>query len=110
MLSIAIVSNISETKIVNTLLLNSKTPSEMKKDFFDPSAAIFILPVFKNVTHLPPFMGMLFALGILWVVTEFVLRKKPSAFRSKYSVYRALEKVDMPSVLFFLGRCLGCCE
>ncbi len=75
--------------------------------FFTGLGGLASVPIFKTLTHLPPFMGMLFALGILWVVTEFVLRKKPSAFRSKYSVYRALEKVDMPSVLFFLGILLA---
>lgn len=65
------------------------------------------VPLFKALTHLPPFMGMLLALGVLWVVTEFVLRKKPAEFRSRHSVYRALEKVDMPSVLFFLGILLA---
>lgn len=68
---------------------------------------LLLVPIFKTVTHLPPFMGMLFSLGILWVVTEFVLLKKPAAFKSNHSVYRALEKVDMPSVLFFLGILLA---
>jgi Na+/H+ antiporter NhaD/arsenite permease-like protein len=85
----------------------TKTKRDKMIIFFTGLGGLASVPIFKTLTHLPPFMGMLFALGILWVVTEFVLRKKPSAFRSKYSVYRALEKVDMPSVLFFLGILLA---
>lgn len=65
------------------------------------------VPIFKTVTHLPPFMGMLLALGILWVIAEYVLKAKHDDFRNKHSVYRALERVDMPSVLFFLGILLA---
>jgi Na+/H+ antiporter NhaD/arsenite permease-like protein len=65
------------------------------------------VPIFKTVTHLPPFMGMLLALGVLWLVSELLLKDKEEHFRKNYSVYKALEKVDMPSVLFFLGILLA---
>lgn len=85
----------------------AKTKRDKMIIFLTGIGGLASVPIFKTITHLPPFMGMLFALGILWVVTEFILRKKPTAFRSKHSVYRALEKVDMPSVLFFLGILLA---
>ena len=68
---------------------------------------LLFVPIFKSVTHLPPFMGMLLALGILWLVSELLLKDKEEHFRKNYSVYKALEKVDMPSVLFFMGILLA---
>lgn len=75
--------------------------------FFTGIGGLLFVPLFKTVTHLPPFMGMLLSLGLLWLVTELILKKKEEKFRNEYSVYRALEKVDMPSVLFFLGILLA---
>lgn len=65
--------------------------------------ALVFVPVFKTVTHLPPFLGILFGLGILWVVTEIIHKKKNDADKDVYSVVHALRKADTPSVLFFLG-------
>ncbi len=61
------------------------------------------VPVFKTITHLPPFMGILLGVGILWVVTEIIHRNKNEADKGIYSVVHALRKADVPSVLFFLG-------
>ncbi len=65
--------------------------------------ALIFVPFFKTITHLPPFLGILFGLGILWVVTEIIHRKKNDADKDVYSVVHALRKADVPSVLFFLG-------
>jgi Na+/H+ antiporter NhaD/arsenite permease-like protein len=65
--------------------------------------ALVFVPVFKTITHLPPFMGMLFGLGILWLVTEIIHKKKNDTDKDAYSVVQALRKADVPSVLFFLG-------
>ena len=61
------------------------------------------VPIFKTVTHLPPYMGMLLGLGILWIVTEIMHRKKSRAVRSQLNVLHVLQKIDTASVLFFLG-------
>jgi Na+/H+ antiporter NhaD/arsenite permease-like protein len=66
------------------------------------SALVFV-PVFKTVTHLPPFMGMLFGLGVLWVMVEILHKGKEDEHKTKYSVVQALRKIDVPSILFFLG-------
>lgn len=66
------------------------------------SALIFV-PVFKTLTHLPPFMGMLFGLGIMWLLTEFIHHKKDEIDKNNLSVLFALRKIDTPSILFFLG-------
>ncbi len=65
--------------------------------------ALLFVPVFKTVTHLPPFMGILFGLAVLWIVTEIMHRNKSSRERKEYSVIGVLTKIDVPSVLFFLG-------
>ena len=68
---------------------------------------LIFVPIFKTVTHLPPFMGMMFSLGILWLVTDFMHRKKSFEIRRKLSVIGVFKKVDIASVLFFLGILLA---
>lgn len=64
---------------------------------------LLFIPVFKYLTHLPPYLGMLGCLGLLWVVSEWIHLRKPENERSKYSAASALTKIDTPSMLFFLG-------
>lgn len=66
-------------------------------------ACLLFVPVFKTITHLPPYMGMLFGLTVLWFTTEFIHKSKTVEEKSHYSVLHALTKIDTPSVLFFLG-------
>ncbi|MGZ2371159.1 sodium:proton antiporter NhaD [Ancylomarina sp. YFZ004] len=66
-------------------------------------SALLFVPVFKTVTHLPPYLGMLFGLGIMWVVTEIMHRNKGKEYKSRLNVTGVLKKVDVPTVLFFLG-------
>jgi Na+/H+ antiporter NhaD/arsenite permease-like protein len=66
-------------------------------------SALLFVPAFKVVTHLPPFMGMLFSLGVVWVFTEILGRKRNLGDKSNLSVLYALRKIDTPSILFFLG-------
>jgi len=68
---------------------------------------LLFVPVFKTLTHLPPFMGILFSLGVLWVVTELIHKNKPTEHRHNLSVASVIRKVDTPSVLFFLGILLA---
>jgi len=68
---------------------------------------LLLVPVFKMVTHLPPFMGMLLGLGLLWIVTLVLHRSKEPEQKGKLSVSQALQRIDMPSVLFFLGILLA---
>jgi Na+/H+ antiporter NhaD/arsenite permease-like protein len=67
---------------------------------------IFV-PVFKTLTHMPPFMGMLLALGIIWFVSSMIHAGKHPEVRYKYSVTKALQKIDTSSILFFLGILLA---
>jgi Na+/H+ antiporter NhaD/arsenite permease-like protein len=64
---------------------------------------LLLVPVFKTVTHLPPYMGMLMGLGIMWVITEIIHHAKDTQDKHFLSVLYALRKIDTPSILFFLG-------
>ncbi len=68
---------------------------------------LILVPVFKQVTHLPPFMGILFGLGILWFAGEFLHRSKAPASRQHLTVAHALSRIDLSSVLFFVGILLA---
>ncbi len=68
---------------------------------------LIFVPVFKTLTHLPPFMGMLLALGFMWIITTLIHKSKQPEYAEKYTVARALQRVDTPSILFFLGILLA---
>ncbi|MBT1704662.1 sodium:proton antiporter NhaD [Chryseosolibacter indicus] len=65
------------------------------------------VPVFKVITHLPPYIGMMAGLGIMWVVSELIHPKLDEVSRKKYTAAGALSRIDVPSVLFFLGILLA---
>lgn len=69
--------------------------------------ALLSVPIFKTVTHLPPFMGILLGLGVMWLLTEFIHSDKDDVDKGPRSVQYALQRVDSPSVLFFLGILLA---
>ncbi len=71
--------------------------------FFIGIGALLFVPVFKTITHLPPFMGVLFGLGVMWFITELIHSSKDEEDKDVLSVVHALRKIDSPSVLFFLG-------
>jgi Na+/H+ antiporter NhaD/arsenite permease-like protein len=65
------------------------------------------VPLFKSVTHLPPFMGILFGLGILWLVGELLHRNKEEEEKAHLTLVHALMKIDMSSIVFFIGILLS---
>ena len=65
------------------------------------------VPIFKTVTHLPPYMGMMLVLGGIWVASEVLHSDKDEADRQKYTAAYALSRIDAPSILFFLGILLA---
>ena len=71
--------------------------------FFIGIACLLFVPVFKTITHLPPYMGMLLSLGIMWVLTELLHSKKDIEEKGNLSVNHAIRKIDTPSILFFFG-------
>lgn len=71
--------------------------------FLTGITALIMMPLFKYVTHLPPYMGILIGLGILWIITELMHSKKENKVRHSYSVAQALRKIDTATLLFFFG-------
>ena len=69
--------------------------------------ALVFVPVFKTVTHLPPYIGMLMGLGVLWVVSELINPHADEAARRPFTAAGALSRIDSSSVLFFLGILLA---
>lgn len=69
--------------------------------------SLLFVPVFKTITHLQPYMGILFGLGLMWIITELIHSEKDEQEKGFLSVNHALRKVDTPSVLFFLGILLS---
>lgn len=82
---------------------NTITPSERKTIFFLGVGGLIFVPIFKTITHLPPFVGMLLVLGVLWVFTEIYYNKKMLEKAKEHRLPMVLSRIDMPSILFFLG-------
>jgi len=66
---------------------------------------IVFVPIFKTITHLPPYMGMMLGLGIVWLVSEYIHPEEDFSEERKhlYSPHQALSRIEMSSILFFLG-------
>jgi Na+/H+ antiporter NhaD/arsenite permease-like protein len=80
-------------------LLSSKTM------LFLGLGMIVSVPVFKTLTHLPPYVGMMLALGVVWLVSEYIHPEEDfsSSRRHLYSAHKALSRIEISSILFFLG-------
>jgi len=87
--------------------IDPTTPFERNLIFYMGVAGLLFVPVFKTVTHLPPYVGMLLSLGVLWLVTEILHRSKNHEQKSALSVIGVLKKVDVPTIFFFLGILLA---
>ena len=83
------------------------TPNERKTVFIIGISCLLFVPIFKTITHLPPYMGIVFGLGLMWVLTEMVHSGKDEGEKGLLSVNHALRKIDTPSILFFLGILLA---
>jgi Na+/H+ antiporter NhaD/arsenite permease-like protein len=75
--------------------------------FFLGLGILVAVPAFKTVTHLPPFMGILFGLGILWMVGELMHRDKEEDEKKHLTLVHALTRIDMTSIVFFVGILLA---
>ena len=85
--------------VVAERLLSSKTM------LFLGLGMIVSVPIFKTITHLPPYIGMMFALGVVWLVSEYIHPEEDfsSSKRHLYSAHKALSRIEISSILFFLG-------
>ncbi|PPK85295.1 sodium/proton antiporter (NhaD family) [Neolewinella xylanilytica] len=80
-------------------LLSSKTM------LFLGLGMIVFVPIFKTITHLPPYLGMMLSLGVVWLVSEYIHPEEDftEERKVKYSAHNALSRIEMSSILFFLG-------
>ena len=80
-------------------LLSSKTM------LFLGLGMIVSVPIFKTLTHLPPYVGMMLALGVVWLVSEYIHPEEDFSKerRHLYSAHKALSRIEISSILFFLG-------
>jgi Na+/H+ antiporter NhaD/arsenite permease-like protein len=84
-----------------------KLSPENKVMFFAGIGGLVFVPIFKQTTHLPPYIGMMLALGVVWVLADVIHRKKDNEDQKRFSASNALMRIDMPSLLFFLGILLA---
>ena len=82
---------------------NSSTARERNLVLIIGLLSLLFVPLFKTWTGLPPFMGMLFSLGMMWLITEIIHSEKDTIDKDHLSVNFAIRKIDTPSILFFLG-------
>ncbi len=83
---------------------SSITPREKKIIFVLGVAALVFVPIFKSITHLPPFVGVLLGLGVIWVYTEVMYQNKRNVEEHmKHRITRVLSHIDLSTILFFLG-------
>ena len=96
----------TQTKTYNT---SSMLTSNFERNtmFYFGLGILILVPVFKTVTHLPPFMGILFGLGLLWLVGDLIHYKKEDADKQQFTLAHALHRIDMTSIVFFIGILLA---
>jgi Na+/H+ antiporter NhaD/arsenite permease-like protein len=101
-----------ENQVMEEKYIIDTTAKERNTMFFVGLGTLLFVPIFKTVTHLPPYMGMMLGLGIVWVVGEILHSKKDEEDRQAFTASHALSKIDSSSILFFLGILLaiGCLE
>jgi Na+/H+ antiporter NhaD/arsenite permease-like protein len=91
-----------------------ESESDIKTSDFEKNLMFFMglgilvaVPAFKTITHLPPFIGILFGVGILWMVGDLVHRHKEDEYKHHLTLVRALTRIDMASIVFFIGILLA---
>lgn len=87
--------------------LSNSSNTERNVVFLVGLSVLVLVPAFKTVTHLPPFMGILFGLGILWLVGDVLHRNKADNQKATLTLTHALMRIDMSSVVFFIGILLA---
>lgn len=87
--------------------LPETTKFERNTMFFCGLGVLVLVPAFKALTHLPPYMGILFGLGLLWLLGDIIHRDKPDHLKEHLTLTRALSRIDTSSLTFFIGILLA---
>jgi Na+/H+ antiporter NhaD/arsenite permease-like protein len=102
-LSLSIRGNVDRKKEIQRSMTGDVSKKHQYFIFFSGVIILLLVPVFKTITHLPPYIGILIGLGILWLITEILHGNKDEEDKHSFSVAYALRKIDTPSILFFFG-------
>jgi len=88
-----------DTKIEEEKLLSSRAM------LIAGIAGLVFVPIFKSITHLPPYVGMMLSLGVVWLISEYIHPEEnfDESKRHAYSAHKALSRIEMSSIIFFLG-------
>ena len=76
---------------------------QRKAIFFLGVGGLIFVPIFKSITHLPPFVGILLVVGVLWLVTELFYRSHGEEDGTQKRILNILRRIDMGTIMFFLG-------
>jgi len=106
-LSFRLKGTIEPPKATKASLVSRLPEFEKNAMFFVGVGMLLFVPVFKTITHLPPYMGILLALGVVWAVSEILHHKKDDEDRKPFTASHALSKIDTSSILFFTGILLA---
>ena len=98
---------ISPNNSVQNTKQNFTNPFEKNVMFYLGLGALISVPIFKTITGLPPFMGILFGLGIIWLIGDLMHHEKEEAKKQTLTLVHALSKIDMSSIVFFIGILLA---
>jgi len=111
-LSFKMRGQVIDNQVIEENYFIDTTAKERNTMFFVGLGILLFVPIFKAVTHLPPYLGMMLGLGIVWVVGEILHSKKDEEDRQPFTASHALSRIDSSSILFFLGILLaiGCLE
>ncbi|OIN58204.1 sodium:proton antiporter NhaD [Arsenicibacter rosenii] len=101
------VTSTSATKGISRPYVNVQARRDRRLMLSIGLGGMLFVPIFKMVTHLPPYMGMMLVLGCIWVASELIHKDKDEAERRKFTAAYALSRIDVPSILFFLGILLA---
>lgn len=102
-LSFKLKGNVERPVAIKEKHKESLSSTEQNILFFAGIGALIFVPVFKTYTSLPPYLGMLFGVAVIWILTEIMHKGKPSDIKIPLSVNSALHRIDTATILFFLG-------
>ena len=106
-LSFKLKGTVERPKAIQEKHKEDLTTKEQNILFFAGIGALIFVPIFKTYTHMPPYLGMLFGVSVIWILTEIMHKGKPTDIKGPLSVNGALHRIDTSTILFFLGILLA---
>ncbi|MBD5208565.1 MAG: sodium:proton antiporter [Bacteroidales bacterium] len=101
-ISLQLKGNLAHTEVIETKE-SFVTSRERSTIFFLGVGGLIFVPIFKSITHLPPFVGILLVLGILWIYMEMFYNRKHLERAQEHRLPQVISRIDLSSILFFLG-------